>query len=110
MLIIRVAMEDWRSRLLTAVDADPRSDRAISVEAGLGVNFVNELRNGSKVARVDKVLAVAKTLNVSLGYIFSGFDLTSQDEADLALFLSLTPENRQAILSLARSISVAERA
>lgn len=110
MLVIPVTMEDWRKRLLAAVDADERSDRALSVAAGLGVNFVNELRTSSKASRVDKVLALAKTLNLSLGHVFSGFDLSAEDEADLSLFLSLSPESRKAILVLAQQIVAGERA
>jgi transcriptional regulator with XRE-family HTH domain len=103
-------MEDWRTRLMKAVDADGRSDRAISEAAGLGVNFVNELRKGDKEPGVNKVLKLAKTLQLSLGYIFSGTEISAHDEADLQIFLSLSSENRQAILTLARQLRAAERA
>lgn len=103
-------MEDWRTRLLRAVDADGRSDRAISVAAKLGVNFVNELRNRDKEAGVGKVISLAETLGLSLGYVFSGVEISARDEADLGLFLSLPPEQRQTILELARQIVATERA
>lgn len=102
-------MEDWRSRLLQAVDVDGRSDRAISVAAKLGVNFVNELRNSDKEAGVGKVMKLAETLGVSLGYVFSGVELSAHDEGDLALFLALDPAKRRAILDLARQIVADER-
>lgn len=103
-------MEDWRNRLLTAVDDDGRSDRAISLAAGLGPNFVNELRNSEKEPGVNKVTRLARTLNLSLGYVFSGMEISAVNEADLKVFLSLSPENRQAILTLARQIAATERA
>jgi transcriptional regulator with XRE-family HTH domain len=110
MLIIAWDMEDWRTRLIQAVDADGRSDRAISEASGLGVNFVNELRKGEKEPGVNKVIKLAATLNLSLGFVFNGAEISARDEADLKVFLSLSPENRQSILSLARQLVTAERA
>lgn len=103
-------MDDWRSRLLRAVEADGRSDRAVSLAAKLGVNFVNELRNRDKEPGVEKVIRLARTLGLSLGYVFSGVDISARDEADLQLFLSLPDEQRQTILHLARQIVAVERA
>lgn len=102
-------MEDWRARLIQAVDADGRSDRAISEASGLGVNFVNELRKGGKEPGVNKVLKLAGTLQLSLGFVFNGAEISARDEADLKLFLSLSPASRQAILDLARQLIADER-
>lgn len=103
-------MEEWRTRLIQAVDADGRSDRAISEASGLGVNFVNELRKGEKEPGVNKVIRLAETLSLSLGFVFSGADVSAQEEADLKTFLALSPGNRAAILTLARQITASERA
>jgi transcriptional regulator with XRE-family HTH domain len=110
MLVSASPMEDWRTRLIQAVDADGRSDRAISEAAGLGVNFVNELRRGEKEPGVNKVLKLAGTLRLSLGFVFNGAEISARDEADLKLFLSLSPASRQAILDLARQLIATERA
>ena len=109
MLLIACGMEEWRTRLIQAVDADERSDRAISEAAGLGVNFVNELRRGEKEPGINKVLKLAQTLNLSLGFVFNGAEISARDEADLKVFLSLSPDNRQSILGLARQLVAAER-
>lgn len=45
--------EDWRTRLLKAIDEDGRSDRAISLAANLGPNFVSQMR-GTKSAAPKK--------------------------------------------------------
>lgn len=110
MLVIEWLMEEWRGRLLDAVKADGRSDRAISLTAGLGPNFVNELRNQTKEPGVNKVVRLAHTLGLSLSFVFSGADLSAQVEADLALFLSLSPASRKAILDLAQQLITDERA
>ncbi|SCD25488.1 helix-turn-helix domain-containing protein [Brucella inopinata] len=64
--------ENWKTRLLKAVDEDPRSDRAISLATNMGVNTVNELRNTDKSPSIDKVLKLSKVLNIDLGYLFWG--------------------------------------
>ncbi len=64
--------ENWKTRLLKAVDEDPRSDRAISLATNMGVNTVNELRNTDKSPSIDKVLKLSEVLNIDLGYLFWG--------------------------------------
>ncbi|TWH01419.1 hypothetical protein L614_002400000250 [Ochrobactrum sp. J50] len=64
--------ENWKTRLLKAVDEDPRSDRAISLATNMGVNTVNELRNTNKSPSIDKVLKLSEVLNIDLGYLFWG--------------------------------------
>lgn len=64
--------ENWKTRLLKAVDEDPRSDRAISLATNMGVNTVNELRNTDKSPSIDKVLKLSEVLNIDLGYLFLG--------------------------------------
>ena len=66
--------QNCKSRILQAVDDDPRSDRAISFAVELGVNTINELRNTDKSPNIDKVLKLAEELGLSLGYVFWGTD------------------------------------
>jgi len=82
----------WKTRLLKAVDDDGRSDRAVSVAAGLGVNFVNELRNTEKEPSIQKVLKLAAELNLSLIHLFLGREITKDDE-DLLFVLQSLPED-----------------
>lgn len=100
-------MTDWRTRLLEAVDKDGRSDRAISLAAKVGPNFVNELRNTPKEPSVQKVALVAGELGLSLSYLFSGIQLSAEDEEAVQVFLSLSPESRQNLLGIARQLAKA---
>lgn len=93
-------MPGWRERLIEAADADPRSDRAISLDAKLGPNFVNELRNTAKEPSVKKVLRLAETLNVSLTHLFLGSDTTSEDEEFLELLRNAPENDRRDILTI----------
>lgn len=97
-------MTGWRGRLLQAVDKDGRSDRALSLAAGLNQNFVNELRNTDKEPSVEKVLKLIAVLNVSISHVFSGVEMDGEDEELLQTFLELKPEGRQTVLGIARQL------
>lgn len=92
--------ESWRTRLLAAVDADPRSDRKVSIAAGCGVNFVNELRTTSKEPSIEKVLRLAETVGVSLSYVFLGREATAEEERFLGLYAAAPPYKRRAVVDL----------
>ncbi len=91
--------ENWKKRLVEAIDADSRSDRAISKAAGLGVNFVNELKNTDKDPSVNKVLRLAKELNLSVAQVFLGYELTSDDEYLLSVLRTIPNEQKAALLT-----------
>jgi len=98
-------MDNWRDRVLRAVGEDGRSDRAISLAARLGENFVNELRNTDKSPSVDKLLQLAAELKLSATYMFTGVHGDLIDEQLLALFPSLSEKNRERLLDLARELA-----
>lgn len=93
-------VKDWRDRLIEAADADERSDRAISLDAKLGENFVNQLRNSDKQPRVEHVLRLAQTLGISRSRLFLGADTTPEDDAMLELLKSASESDRKDILSI----------
>mgnify|MGYP001760061663 CR=1 FL=1 len=91
--------ENWKKRLVEAIDADSRPARAISKAAGLGVNFVNELKNTDKDPSVNKVLRLAKELNLSVAQVFLGYELTSDDEYLLSVLRTIPNEQKAALLT-----------
>lgn len=96
-------MPDWRERLIAAVDADPRSDRAISLAAKLGPNFVNELRNTDKEPSLKRILKLASELGLSTTYLFLGNELTTEDEEFIKLLRESTEPERDAFLAILRA-------
>jgi len=93
--------EDWKERILAAAAKDGRSDRAISIAAGLGENFLNQLRHQSRVSpSVDKVLQLASELKLSRSQLFIGDDISQEDEEFLELLRNSAPAERQALLLL----------
>lgn len=84
-MLMRAMETDWRERLLAAIDADERSDRAISLAAGLGPNFIGQMR-GSKTAApknpgLNHVRKIVAALNVPLSSIVGG----EEDKAPIGL-------------------------
>jgi len=63
----------WRVRLLAAIKTDGRSDRAISLAAGLGPNFIGQMRgtatSAPKNPSIENVAALALALKIPLASI-----------------------------------------
>jgi hypothetical protein len=101
--------DEWFDRLIEAVKADPRSDRAISRDAKLGTNFVQQLLRERKKPRVDSLMALLEALgSASLLYIFKGVKVGPQDEELLALVLRLDPSLREPALRLLQQVQARE--
>lgn len=96
-------MPGWKERLLQAVESDGRSDRAISMAAGLGENFVNQLRNEDKEHSIKKVLKLADELGVSLSHLFIGSEITAEDEELFRLMRDTPPAERKALVEFLRA-------
>ncbi len=94
---------DWRQRLLAAIEADGRSDRAISLAAGLSQNFVYQLRTGQNEPGVEKVLRLAAEVRLSVAALFFGRETTHEDEQFLELLRSASEEERRSLLALLRA-------
>lgn len=95
----------WRIRLLAAIDADRRSDNAISEETdGVGRNFVGQFRNDRKMPGVDNFLALCDALNVSPIYIITGLNITSDDQEMIRIYSRLRDEPRAHFLRFLRSL------
>lgn len=105
-----VEQEAWFQRLVEAIDAyieeskrtgeGPDSDRALSLAAGLGPNYVNQLRD-RKAVGASPVLKLCRQIGVSATYIFTGAHLTPQAERFLTLFSALPERDQDRLLELA---------
>lgn len=93
--------DSWKERLLLAVKRDGRSARKISRAAGLGPNFVSQLRRADKEPSMENVLKLAAELKVSLAYVFMGRDdISAEDEQILDILRHKTLEERKAFLTV----------
>lgn len=97
-------MEKWRERLIEAIHNDGRSLRAISLDAGLGPNYVNQLiAPTSRGPTAEKLIKLLNTLRVSPTYIITGSPMTADFEELLRLASQMKPETRQKLIDYLRS-------
>lgn len=79
---------DWQNRLAEIVDADPRSLRAISMDANLGPNYLFQMIKGGKQPTIDKLYAILDQFQDGDAlYVLLGVRIT---RADLGLLHSLS--------------------
>lgn len=85
---------DWKQRLIKAIDDDERSDRAISLAAKLGANFIGQMRGSEtsspKEPSVQAVLALSDQLGIQPVELFAGTATKRlvRDEAEILAFLA----------------------
>lgn len=98
----------WRQRLIAAIEADGRTLRAISLAAKLGPNFLNQMLERGTSPSIPALVSLCGTLNVSLTYIFTGADMTPEQEELLRLSAELPNQQKELLIHLARQLRGAE--
>jgi transcriptional regulator with XRE-family HTH domain len=98
-----MANDTWQSRLKAEIKAQKKSQREVSLAAGLGPGVVNSWLNDNegKDPMMDSLLKVCAVLNVSLPRILYGYEISGDTEEILRL-LERRPASRDAILRLLR--------
>lgn len=93
--------DGWKERLFLAVKQDGRSERAISLAAGLGENYLNQVRLYNKEPGIEHLLRLGAELRVSLAYLILGREDISPEEEELLEFLrTMTQEQRRVLLEI----------
>jgi transcriptional regulator with XRE-family HTH domain len=109
-LVTLVAMDsEWLTRFKEALAADGRSPRALSLDAGLGPNYVSEMLHKGKEPGVDKLLRLCAEMKVSATYILTGSEVSPQSEEMLGLLADMRPEHLTTLLDLARQLKAVSR-
>ncbi|SDX99225.1 hypothetical protein [Roseicitreum antarcticum] len=101
--------EAWLDRLLECVERDGRSMRAISIAAGNGPNWLQQVFKNKKDPGFNRL---AKTLDI-LGtsatlYVISGTQMGDEDAELFQILLSVPPRVRAEALDLFRAIQSRE--
>jgi transcriptional regulator with XRE-family HTH domain len=104
---------EWLVRLINAVEAyiqrHGSSLRSISKASGLGDNFLSQLRaDGWKEPQFSSVVAICKTINVSIIYIVTGAQMTPEEELFLQRLKRLSVDQQKSILTLLESFPPAD--
>lgn len=95
-------IDSWRDRLKVAVEKSGKSQRAISLGAGMGAGYINSLLNEGKTPTIDNAIAICSQLNISLSYLLYGFEMGPETEQILVL-LERNPSARSGILQILRA-------
>lgn len=86
----------WLDRFREALEADQRSMREVSLKAGLGPNFVQQMLTNGKEPGIEKMIRLLNALGTGATlYVISGIEFSREDEGLLSAVLSLDPDLRQ---------------
>lgn len=94
------------ARLIEVIDRDERSDNKISTDAGLGRNFVQQLKKTGRTPGIDRLMMLLNTLGRhSTVYILTGLTVDESDVEALELISALPQDAKQNALAFFRSLS-----
>ncbi|WP_345097191.1 XRE family transcriptional regulator [Bartonella acomydis] len=92
----------WRQRLSAALKKSGRSKRSISLASGKGAGYLHSILTEGKEPTIESLARVCHEINISMNYILYGQGVSHEDKEFIDLILKLSPEERQAILTLLR--------
>lgn len=94
-------MDDkWFERLLEAIERDERGMRALSLAAGFGPNYVQQMFTDRKKPRVDSLVRLLNTLgSADTLYIITGRQFTAQDQQLLEVASALEDDGKRKLIA-----------
>lgn len=93
-------VSNWKARLKDGIKANKKSQRAVSIAAGLGPGYVNDMIKNDKDATIGHLLAVCRAAELSIYKVLGDFDITPQTEEFLRLLTNADEATQQSILHL----------
>lgn len=93
-------MDDlWFDRLLDAVRRDGRDMKAISLSAGLGENYVQQMVKDRKKPKINTLVRLLKALGrADTLYIITGTQFSEADRQLLEVASALDDDGKQALI------------
>lgn len=90
----------WFDRLLAAVQRDGRDMKKISLEAGLGQNYVQQMAKNRKKPKIDSLVKLLKALGrADALFIITGTEFTDEDRRLLEVAGALDDEGKRALIA-----------
>lgn len=105
-----MSMKDgWMDRLLEVIEADTRSMRSVSQAAGLGVNYITQVKNRDRTPGADYLAKImTQYSDQDAIYVYVGFRFSSEDIEVLRQLSHLSPDARAHFLDFLRNLSSPE--
>jgi transcriptional regulator with XRE-family HTH domain len=94
---------DWKARLALGIENSGKSQREISLAAGLGPGYVNSILRESKDPTITNLIKLCEAADLSLYYILVGVDVSREEEDLLRLLTQADSDVKQSVLTLLRS-------
>jgi hypothetical protein len=100
-VLSRLLMDDgWFERLLEAVQRDGRDFKAISLAAGLGPNFVQQMVKYRKAPKIDSFVKLMTALGrTDVIYIITGNEFSDVDQQLYEVAAGLDDESKEALIA-----------
>lgn len=95
-------IDGWRQRLKIALEKSGRSKRSISLAAGKGAGYLHSILAEGKDPTIESLSRICHEIDISMNYILYGEGASLEDKEFIELISKLSPEERQAILTLLR--------
>lgn len=97
--------KDWFTRFIEVIERDGRDMKAISLEAGCGQNYVQQMIKNGKRPGVDRLLAILNVLgSASAMYVLTGYEAAPEDQEFLRIVAGLDANLKDDALRLFRSL------
>jgi len=106
-------LPDWFVRLSGEIERRVMLDdkiysyRNISLGAGLGPNYVEQLlkSQGRKNPQISEFTKLCEYLNLSLVYVLTGVEMSHRDEEFNSIWARLDPDAQEHVMNVLRRIS-----
>ncbi|WP_336288176.1 MULTISPECIES: XRE family transcriptional regulator [unclassified Bartonella] len=95
-------IDGWRKRLSEALKKSGRSKRSVSLAAGKGAGYLHSILTEGKEPTIESLARICHEINISMNYILYEDGASLEDKEFIDLVSKLSPEERQAILTLLR--------
>lgn len=92
----------WKARLAEVIAASGKSNRQITLSAGLGPGYLTGVFKEAKEPALDSFFALCDAIPADPVWILFGID-ANEDDLAIVRALQADPEKRGAILALIRS-------
>lgn len=95
-------MSDWKARLAAGIKASGKSQREVSLAAGMGPGYVHSLLKENKDPTVDHLLRVCDAAGISLYYVLSGVQIGRDTEEIIQILEASSEATRGGLLQVLR--------
>lgn len=95
--------QEWQKRLEAEIANCGKSQREVSLAAGLGPGYVHSILRENKDPTIGNLTKVCQALNISVYRVLGGFEMTPEDEELLRLLSLVDRTVKQSFLTLLRT-------